>query len=76
MSRMARAPRPRRLIRRTASLALALLLLGACGAVTRLDAPPQEVTDQLPILGIPSARFWLERDPEALAQKGFLMASR
>jgi hypothetical protein len=63
-------------IPRLAVLALALLLLGACGGITRISAPPEEVTDRLPILGLPNARFWLDRDPEALLREGLLMASR
>jgi len=57
-------------------LVLLAVLAAACSAISRLDAPPAEVTDQLPILGVPNARFWLDQNPDALEAEGVLMAQR
>src|SRR5689334_6672483 len=57
--------------------ALALLLaLGGCASVLRLDPPPAEAALDLPILGIPNARFWPDGSPEPLRREAALMLQR
>jgi hypothetical protein len=55
---------------------LPLLLAVACGTVPRLDAPPPEAAESIAVLGIPNARFWPDRDRDALVREAMLMAER
>lgn len=56
---------------------LALLLtLSGCATILRLEAPPAEATIDLPILGIPNARFWPDGPPAPLVREGMLMVER
>lgn len=64
-------------------MALAVLLVlaagllgGGCASITRLDPPPPGVTADLPVLGIPNARFWPDGPPDALQREGALMHER
>src|SRR4051812_9320884 len=58
-------------------LALLLLLpLAGCANILRLDAPPAAATVDLPVLGIPNARFWPDGPPEALRREARLMLAR
>ncbi|WP_372617354.1 patatin-like phospholipase family protein [Falsiroseomonas sp.] len=57
-------------------LILAAGLLGGCASVVRLDPPPPGITADLPVLGIPNARFWPDGPPDALGREGVLMAER
>lgn len=56
-------------LKRLACLPLLALLLSGCGSFLRLDAPPAEATEGLPVLGIPNARFWPDARPEALRRE-------
>ena len=59
---------------------LLVVLAALCGvagcSVARLNAPPRDVTDTLPVLGIPNARFWIDRGPEAIVQEATLSTTR
>lgn len=58
---------------------LALTLLPAvtgCATILRLDAPPPGMAIDLPVLGIPNARFWPDGPPEALRREAALMLAR
>jgi len=57
-------------------LLLLLLVVAGCGSILRLPAPPAEVTESIPVLGLPNARFWLDASPEALVREGALMVAR
>lgn len=57
-------------------LVLAAGLLGGCTSIVRLDPPPSNLTTELPVLGIPNARFWPDGPPDALSREGALMAER
>jgi predicted acylesterase/phospholipase RssA len=56
-------------------LALTALLPG-CASIARLDPPPAQVAERMPVLGIPNARFWLDADPEALLAEARLAGER
>ncbi|WP_133290623.1 patatin-like phospholipase family protein [Dankookia rubra] len=59
------------------ALALLLLLpLAGCAGILRLDAPPAEATVDLPVLGLPNARFWPDGPPEPLQREVALMLAR
>jgi hypothetical protein len=47
---------------RIATALVLAVLLQACGSLPRLDAVPPTLTEQAAILGIPEARYWLDRD--------------
>lgn len=57
-------------------LLLLALALAGCGTILRLPAPPTEITESIPVLGLPNARFWLDASPEALIREGALMVAR
>ncbi len=57
-------------------LCLVFLALTGCASNLRLQAPPPDVTEQLPVLGVPNVRFWLDGDPAPLIREGALMAER
>jgi hypothetical protein len=57
-------------------LPVLVLALAGCGTILRLDAPPPEVTVDLPVLGIRNARFWPDGPPDALRQEAALMLQR
>jgi hypothetical protein len=59
-------------------LALALLAggLAACGSIQRLDPPPYAATEELPVLGLSNARFWLDTNPDPVVREALLMADR
>ncbi len=61
---------------RLAWLPLFALLLSGCGSFLRLEAPPPEATEALPVLGVPNARFWPDARPEALRREVAEMARR
>jgi hypothetical protein len=50
-----------------ATLAMSVLLQ-SCYALPRLEAVPPDQTEQAIIPGIPSARFWLDRDLDPFVQ--------
>jgi len=58
----------RRLSLRGFALVL-VVMLGGCANIIRLDAPPPAATIDLPVLGIPNARFWPDGPPEPLQQE-------
>lgn len=67
----------RRLATGLRGLALILLMGPAgCASILRLEAPPTEMTVELPILGIPNARFWPDGAPEALRREAATMLQR
>ncbi len=43
---------------------------------TRLDAPPAAETEKIQVLGIPNARFFVDRSTEAILQEGLLSVDR
>ena len=49
-------------IRRLWLVPVTLLLLAGCGNIARLDPPPLQATETLPVLGLSNARFWLDGD--------------
>lgn len=53
-----------------------LLVLPGCATILRLDAPPPKAALDLPVLGIPNARFWPDGSPEALQQEVANMLAR
>jgi hypothetical protein len=60
-------------------LVLALLVglpLPGCASIFRLDPPPAEIAQDLPVLGIPNARFWPEGPPDALIKEGRMITQR
>ncbi len=59
---------------RTAALALAFGLL-AC-AEARLPAPPQGEVENIAVLGVPNARFWIDRGNDKLIEEAFQAATR
>ncbi len=63
-------------LRRAAALLMAALLLNGCASYIRLDAPPAAATEEIPVLGLPNARFWLDASPEPLIREGQMMAAR
>lgn len=63
-------------LRRAAMLFLSALLLTGCASYIRLDPPPAAETEDIPVLGIPNARFWLDASPERLIREGRMMAGR
>jgi len=52
-----------------------ILLLSAC-AIPRLQAPPAEATEGIEVLGIPNARFWVDRSADTLLQETLQQANR
>jgi hypothetical protein len=50
------------------ALGAALFLMG-CASITRLPAPPAEVTEELPVLGLSNARFWPDVPHVAAAEE-------
>jgi hypothetical protein len=76
--RTSREGTPLQMPRRPAVALLLLLILplAGCATILRLDAPPAEVTVDLPVLGIPNARFWPDGPPEALRREAALMLAR
>ncbi len=81
MSRRRYAPRRAhtvlRLVLHHVVLALLVLLpLAGCANIMRLDAPPPAATVDLPVLGIPNARFWPDGPAEPLRQEAALMLAR
>lgn len=56
-------------------LALAALLPG-CAAIARLDPPPPQLAERMPVLGIPNARFWLDADPAPLLAEALQATER
>ena len=79
-TRMKRLPGPdaRRSARFSVTqlLLLPLVLLATACSVARLDAPPRDLTDSLPVLGLPNARFWVDRGPDAMVQEAALSTQR
>ncbi|MBY0332838.1 MAG: hypothetical protein K2X49_19445, partial [Acetobacteraceae bacterium] len=71
MPMRAAAPLRRRLI-----LLILLPLLGGCAAIIRQDPPPPAVARDLPVLGIPNARFWPDAAPDALLLEAQQVAAR
>lgn len=67
-----------RLLRAGLGLAacMAVAILPACSTPPRLDAPPPAVADKIHVLGIPNARFWIDREASALVQEAVLAAER
>ncbi|MBS7793082.1 patatin-like phospholipase family protein [Roseococcus sp. SDR] len=63
-------------LRRAATMLLAALLMTGCASYIRLDPPPAAETEDIPVLGLPNARFWLDASPEPLLREGQLMAAR
>jgi hypothetical protein len=63
-------------LRRAATLLLAALLLTGCASYIRLDPPPAAETEDIPVLGIPNARFWFDADPAPLEREGRMMVAR
>jgi predicted acylesterase/phospholipase RssA len=63
-----------RLGRRATVLGLTLSLF-AC-AESRLPAPPGTGADDVSVLGIPNARFWVDRSNDALLQEAFQAEAR
>ena len=57
-------------------LAASLLLLAGCGSFIRLQAPPPAEVEQLAVLGVPNARFWLDARPDGLIAEAGEMARR
>ena len=58
-------------------LALLLLVpLAGCATILRLEAPPAAATVDLPVLGIPNARFWPDGPPDPLRREAALMLAR
>lgn len=58
-------------------MAFAVLLpLAGCANIFRLEKPPVEATVDLPVLGIPNARFWPDGPPDALLREARLMLAR
>ncbi len=55
---------------------LAMLLLAGCSSIMRKPAPPVDAADDLAVLGIPNARFWIDSSPDALIREGRIMAAR
>ncbi|WP_431267572.1 patatin-like phospholipase family protein [Dankookia sp. P2] len=66
------------LCRRLATVLAVILLagLGGCASILRLEAPPVEVTAELPVLGITNARFWPDGAPEPLRREAAMMLQR
>ena len=64
------------LLRRRLILLILLPLLGGCAAIIRQDPPPPVVARDLPVLGIPNARFWPDAAPDALLLEAQLVATR
>lgn len=63
-------------LRRAAALLVAALLLTGCASYIRLDPPPATETEDIPVLGIPNARFWFDADPAPLEREGRMMVAR
>ncbi len=63
-------------LRRAATILLAALLMTGCASYLRLDPPPAAETEDIPVLGIPNARFWFDADPAPLMREGRMMAER
>ncbi|WP_165943297.1 patatin-like phospholipase family protein [Roseicella aquatilis] len=63
-------------LRRWLHAVLLLLALPGCATILRLDPPPPEVAIDLPVLGIPNARFWPDGPPDALLREGEQMLAR
>jgi hypothetical protein len=59
-----------------AAALLVLFALAGCANIRRLDPPPLAVTQTLPILGIPNARFWLDAETEPLLREVTQMTER
>ncbi|MBS7811415.1 patatin-like phospholipase family protein [Roseococcus pinisoli] len=55
---------------------LALGLLAGCGSILRKPPPPAEAAEELAVLGIPNARFWIDGQPDALIAEGRSMVVR
>jgi hypothetical protein len=53
---------------RSVCILLAALALPAC-SLARFPAPPAEQTEQVQMLGIPNARFWIDRGSDALLRE-------
>jgi predicted acylesterase/phospholipase RssA len=56
-------------------LALATMLPG-CSSIARLDPPPAQAAETMPVLGIPNARFWLDADPGPLLAEAQIAGER
>jgi hypothetical protein len=56
-------------------IVLLTLLLAGCGIV-RLDAPPADMTERLPVVGLDNGRFWPDASPEGLVREIGLAAAR
>lgn len=57
-------------------LLLQVLLLSGCGTYLRLQAPPADGVENIAVLGIPNARFWLDARSDELLAEGVEMARR
>jgi len=66
----------RRIAAAIAVLSVAVLFLQACSPPTRLDPPPQTLTDEAAVLGIPNARFYPDTQSAALVQEGIASVQR
>ncbi|CAH2602338.1 Patatin family protein [Rhodovastum atsumiense] len=56
--------------------AMLLLVLPAACALTRVPAPPGPDTEAIAVLGLPNARFWVDRSPEGLLQEVIRLSER
>jgi predicted patatin/cPLA2 family phospholipase len=72
---MTATPISRRRVLRLAGLGITAGGLAAC-TVPRLPAPPLAVADDASVLGIPNARFWIDRGNDALLNEAFRAAAR
>ena len=63
------------MIRKLMICALVLLLPG-CGSYLRLQAPPAAGVEDIAVLGIPNARFWLDARSDELLAEGLEMTRR
>jgi predicted acylesterase/phospholipase RssA len=61
---------------RLLSAALLVVLLAGCTQLTRLPAPPAEVTETLPVVGIANGRFWPDNITAVVPEEVRLAALR
>jgi len=63
-------------MRRGLPLLVLLMMLAGCGSILRQEAPPAALAEEVPVLGIGNARFWLDASPEPLLRESQLMTER